>query len=158
VKALQRQVKASQKSINIFGLSETSSPNGCKRVAGGRSAAKTAGTRGNKISTLEGWKIFAGMSGTLSGCASESLGTGGIRCAPTTGYSLATRRVACQIIRFAGNADARVRSQHKSHSYADEDVRVPSISSVGLKRTTTEHSSPLTQVSQPYNYSPEDLI
>jgi hypothetical protein len=38
----------------------------------------------------------------------------------------------------AGNAEAPVRSQHKSHSYADEDVRVPSINSVGLKRTTTE--------------------
>ena len=37
------------------------------------------------------------------------------------------------VIRFVGNADVPVRSQRKSRSYADEDVRVPSISSVGLK-------------------------
>ena len=34
------------------------------------------------------------------------------------------------VVRFAGNADVPVRSQRKSHSYADEDVRVPSVSPV----------------------------
>jgi|GEM_PF-5068146 len=67
-------------------------PEGLERVAGGRSAAQTTGERGDKISTLKGCKILGGMSGTLSGCASESLGTGGLRYAATTGYSLAALR------------------------------------------------------------------
>jgi hypothetical protein len=46
------------------------------------------------------------------------------------------------MVRFAGNADVPVRSQRKSHSYADEDVRVPSISSVGLKTATTILNNP----------------
>jgi len=65
-----------------------------KTVAGGRSIAKTTGKRGNKSSTLKACEILAGMSGTLSACASESLVPGGLRCAPTTGYSLSTLRVA----------------------------------------------------------------
>jgi len=77
------------------------------------------------------------MSGTLSACASESLGTrwsplrsdrpatlsqpfglrgasldtGGLRCAPTTGYSLATLRVAGCFTR--GTRWSPLRSDHR---------------------------------------------
>jgi hypothetical protein len=41
------------------------------------------------------------------------------------------------VVRFAGNADVRIRSQRKSHSYADEDVRVPSQPPILLGQTPT---------------------
>jgi len=44
------------------------------------------------------------------------------------------------VVRFAGNADVPVRSQRKSHSDADEDVRVPALAPLVSRRTTTNLS------------------
>ena len=78
-----------------FGLSN---PQGCKLVAGGWSVAETTGNRESNDRHPErmqaGLPIRLKKTRTPSGCDSFSLGTGGLRCASTTGYWLATLRVA----------------------------------------------------------------
>ena len=52
-------------------------------------------------------------------------------------------RTLAGVSRYAGNADVPVRSQRKSHSYADDDVRVPGISPVDLKNVPLPTCAPV---------------
>jgi hypothetical protein len=71
-------------------------PQGCAKVAGGRSEAKTSGSERSIIRTPEGDRakassLFAhpfGVHFTIHMCS------GGLRFAPTTGYYLAAPRAA----------------------------------------------------------------
>ena len=66
-------------------VAEALNPEGLKKVAGGRSVAKTTGVNGQLVSTLKGCK---NLLAPRRGANSFLLSSGGLRYAPTTGYSL----------------------------------------------------------------------
>lgn len=94
------------------------SPKGCQIVAGGRSEAETTGTisikknahpEGVQDSGRHSRRILSFITSYLAAQIwhpfevrfVSSLLPGGLRCAPTTGYSLATLRVAAAANRVA---------------------------------------------------------
>jgi hypothetical protein len=96
--ALQLQTGEFKREVQQSEVAVSISPEGWQIVAGGCSEAKTTGTdlkgvalrRSARISS----KSAASSSGTPSGCSFLPVSTGGLRFATTTGYFLATLRVA----------------------------------------------------------------
>ena len=102
------------------------------------------------------------LSRNPPGCMARSLGTGGLRCAPTTGYSLATLQVARQdpsvpVVFAALRPPATLSQPSRLHGRSLGTGGLRCAPTTGYSLATLQVawqilSSPLTEVSQRYDY------